>query len=332
MNKHLKKFMQIVQSKAETVNFQVEEPLILESGHTLQNLRIQYTTYGQLNTDKSNVAWVFHALTADSKAAEWWPGLVGDGSLIDPEEYFIVCANVLGSCYGTTEPEDKNFPIFTIADIVTIHKLLFKELNLTSIKIGIGGSMGGQQLLEWAVQEPELFETIVPIATNAVHSAWGIAFNETQRMALEHPDPKIGLETARAIAMLSYRHYNTYEKSQLDEDFRSNDFSASSYQRYQGEKLEKRFSPISYYYLSKAMDSHNIGRKYRSLEFALSRIRSRAIVIGIESDLLFPATEQEFIARHIENSTIQSVPSLYGHDGFLIEAEAIAKILEEELK
>lgn len=324
--------MQIVQSKADPVTYKVEEPLILESGHTLRGLRIQYTTYGQLNTDKSNVAWVFHALTANSDAAEWWPGLVGDGYLINPEKHFIVCANVLGSCYGTTEPEDKNFPIFTIADIVAVHKLLFRELNLTSIKIGIGGSMGGQQLLEWAVQEPQLFETIVPIATNAVHSAWGIAFNETQRMALEHPDPKIGLEIARAIAMLSYRHYSTYEKSQLDDDFRTNDFSASSYQRYQGQKLEKRFSPISYYYLSKAMDTHNIGRKYKSLEFALSRIRSRAVVIGIKSDLLFPAQEQAFIAKHIENARLKSISSLYGHDGFLMETEEIANILKEELR
>ncbi|MEP1094328.1 MAG: homoserine O-acetyltransferase [Cyclobacteriaceae bacterium] len=324
--------MQIVQSKADSVNYKVREPLILESGHTLRDLRIQYTTYGHLNADKSNVVWVFHALTADSNAAEWWPGLVGDGFFINPEEHFIVCANILGSCYGTTEPEDKSFPIFTIADIVAAHKQLFKKLDLSSIKIGIGGSMGGQQLLEWVVQEPELFEIIVPIATNAVHSPWGIAFNETQRMAMEHPDPKIGLETARAIAMLSYRHYDTYEKSQFDDDFRSNDFSASSYQRYQGEKLEKRFSPLSYFYLSKAMDTHNIGRKYQSLEFALRRIRSRAVVIGIESDLLFPAQEQEFIAQHIQDATLRSVPSLYGHDGFLMEAEAIGKILKEELK
>ena len=187
-------------------------------------------------------------------------------------------------------------------------------------------------MLEWAVQEPELFETIIPIATNAIHSPWGIAFNETQRMALEHPDDSKGLEIARAIAMLSYRHYGTYQNTQQDPDNRIDQFSASSYQRYQGQKLEQRFSPISYYYLSKAMDSHNVGRHFGGLESALGRIQSKCIVIGIESDLLFPVHEQRFIASHITGAVFKSIPSQYGHDGFLIEVERISEILKQELK
>lgn len=318
--------------KYSSVSYKVEEPLILESGDVLRDLSIRYTTYGELNQDKSNVVWVFHALTANSEAAEWWPGVVGEECIINPDEHFIICANTIGSCYGSSEPTDRDFPYLTIGDIVSAHEVLLRKLEITSIKIGIGGSLGGQQLLEWAVRQPDLFKTIVPIATNAVHSPWGIAFNETQRMALEHPDPKVGLETARAIAMLSYRHYQTYDATQSDQDFRTDHFSASSYQRYQGEKLERRFSPISYYYLSKAMDSHHVGRNHSGIGQALGRIRSRAIVIGIDTDLLFPLAEQELIAKHIKNASFQAITSLYGHDGFLIEAEQITQILLKELK
>lgn len=323
--------MQVAQQRFKTSKHHVRAPFVLEDGNILQDLTIQYTTYGILNEERSNVVWVFHALTANSEADEWWPGLVGEGAFFDPAKYFIVCANMLGSCYGSTEPKSKDFPRFTIGDIVTAHKILFKHLGLSEINVGIGGSMGGQQLLEWAVQEPSLFKTIIPIATNSVHSAWAIAFNETQRMALEHPDSAKGIETARAIAMLSYRCYDQYDESQFDDDQRLDDFSASSYQRYQGQKLEKRFSPLSYYYLSKAMDSHNIGRKFGGVPRALNRIQSKGIVIGIDTDILFPLEEQKKIARHIPNASFHQVTSKYGHDGFLTETVKIAQIIREQL-
>ncbi|WP_425392876.1 homoserine O-acetyltransferase family protein [Ekhidna sp.] len=317
------------QHKSKSFGFKVEEPLVLECGETLRDLRIQYTTWGELNTEKSNVVWVFHALTANSDPSEWWENLFQEGSPINPTKDFIICANVIGSCYGSTEPKDYDYPLITVRDIVEGHKQLKKHLKIDSIKLGIGGSLGGQQLLEWAVQEPDLFEVIIPIATNAKHSAWGIAFNETQRLALK-ADPANGLDTARAIAMLSYRHYGTYEKTQTDQDGRREDFSASSYQRYQGEKLRKRFSPYSYYVLSKAMDSHDVGRHFGGLENALQRIQSKAIVIGLDTDLLFPVSEQEFIAKHVSNSALHVISSLYGHDGFLIETEQINNILKNE--
>lgn len=310
--------------------FKVEEPLVLECGETLRDLRIQYTTWGELNADKSNVVWIFHALTANSDPSEWWESLFAKDSHINPDKHFIVCANIIGSCYGSTEPKDFDFPLLTIRDIVEPLKLLKNHLGVDKIKLGIGGSMGGQQLLEWAVQEPDLFETIVPIATNAKHSAWGIAFNETQRMALK-VDPKKGLEIARAIAMLSYRHYQTYEKTQTDLDGRSEGFSASSYQQYQGEKLRKRFNPFSYCTLSKAMDSHDVGRHYGGLEKALARIKSRTIAIGVDTDILFPAAEQEFIAKSTLQGSFHKISSLYGHDGFLLETNQINNILKTEL-
>ena len=323
--------MQTIQFKSNSVNYKVEEPFILESGHALQDLRIQYTTYGELNSDKSNVVWVFHALTANSHPDEWWPELIGEGHFVDPNKHFIVCANLIGSCYGSTEPASFDFPLITIRDMVNGFKLLKNKLEIEKIQIGIGGSMGGQTMLQWTVDEPDLFETIVPIATNAVHSAWGIAFNESQRMALKNDDLEKGLEAARAIALLSYRGYETYQLTQTDLDNRSDNFSASSYQQYQGQKLFKRFSPYSYYTLSKAMDSHNVGIGYDSIGEALKRIKSFALVIGIESDILFPPSEQKFITSNIPNAIFKSIESKYGHDGFLIETEQIEKLLFQHL-
>lgn len=322
---------QLNQTLSKVHTLKVDEPLVLESGDMIRDLKIGYTTYGKLNETRSNVVWVFHALTANSDPAEWWPGLVGDGKAIDPTDKFIVCANMLGSCYGTTGPKNLNFPLITITDMVAAHKLLKKHLKIEKIYIGIGGSMGGQQLLEWAVQEPSLFDHIVPLATNALHSPWAIAFNEAQRMALENIDSAKGLETARAIAMLSYRHYTGYENSQRDVDQRWDQFSASSYQRYQGEKLRKRFSVESYYCLSKAMDSHNVGRHFGSVETALGRVKSRALIIGIDTDVLFPPQEQRLLAEKLPNATFSEIHSDYGHDGFLIEAAQITKLLNDFL-
>ena len=306
----------------------MEEPLVLECGGTLQNLRIYYTVYGELNKDRSNVVWVFHALTANYNPKEWWIGVVGEDTFINPADYFIVCAGMVGSCYGGPQPLNYGFPLVTIRDMVSAHELLRRHLEIDKIKIGIGGSMGGQQLLEWAVQKPDLFETIVPIATNAKHSAWGIAFNEAQRMALKSAS---GIEAARAIAMLSYRHYETFERTQSDKDERLDHFSAALYQQYQGEKLRKRFSPLSYYYLSKAMDSHNVGRHFDGIKNALSRIKSKTIIIGIDTDILFPIKEQHLLNKWIKASKLNIVKSHYGHDGFLIETEKINEILKNEL-
>jgi len=303
--------------------------LILENGDILQDLRIQYTTFGNLNPEKNNVIWVFHALTGNSNPTEWWPGIFKGNNFIDLEKHFVICANMIGSCYGSSEPTDFEFPLITIHDIVQGFKNLKNYLNINRILLGIGASMGGQVLLEWAVHEPTLFESIVPIATNAIHSPWGIAFNETQRMALRI-DPEKGIETARAIGMLSYRHYSTYEKTQYDTDNRTENFSASSYQVYQGKKLNKRFSPYSYYTLSRTMDSHNVGRHFLSLKDALGRIESRVIAIGVGSDILFPSQEQKLIADFAKNSCYYEVSSLYGHDGFLIETNQINEILNKE--
>ena len=335
--------------------FSYNKSFTLKSGKTLPGFHLAYTTLGKLNADKSNVVWIFHALTANSNPLEWWPGLVGEQKLFDPEQYFIVCVNMPGSCYGSIGPLDNdpltdkpyyhNFPFFTTRDMVRAYRFLKDELRIDKIHIGIGGSMGGQQLLEWAIEEPNLFEFIFPIATNAEHSSWGIAFNASQRWCIEN-DPTWreeqvdagleGMKIARSIALLSYRHYETYFKSQhgftTDTEGASIDkqiFKAETYQRYQGEKLAKRFNAFSYYFLSQGMDKHNVGRGRDSVRAALQSIKAKALVISISSDILYPTSEQELLSAYIPNAQLAVIDSYYGHDGFLLECEAIETLVKD---
>ena len=314
----------------------------LESGRTLKNVSLGYTTLGKLNAEKNNVVWIAHALTANANPEEWWNGLVGKGKFYNPEKHFIVCANVLGSCYGSTGPLSKNedtgdayyhnFPTLTIRDIVAGLDLLRVHLGIDKIETLLGGSLGGQQAVEWAIQKPNVFENLLLIATNAQHSPWGKAFNESQRLAIKSDrtwysysdDAGLkGLKTARSIALLSYRNYTTYGTSQQDDNVSIDDFKAASYQNYQGEKLIERFNAFSYWHLSKAMDTHNVGRGRESINKALSKIKAKTLVVAISSDLLFPVEESITLKNGIENSQLSVIDSLYGHDGFLIETEQL---------
>ena len=334
--------------KALLSTYQHKSPLVLESGKTIRDFQLAYTTIGILNATKSNAVWIFHAMTANSNPSEWWPGMVGEGKFFDPNDYFIICVNMPGSCYGSVSPLDHNpeterpyyhtFPFFTPLDMVRAYEKIRQELGIEKIFLGIGGSMGGQQLLAWATAQPSLFENIVPIATNAFHSPWGKAFNASQRMSIEadltwkENNPTAGIEgmkVARSIALISYRHYETYEQTQQDKNKEIENTRSESYQRYQGEKLANRFNAFSYYMLTKSMDSHHIGRGVLEAEEKLGAIQSNCIVIGISSDILYPTNEQQFIAAHVPNAKLKIIESVYGHDGFLLENESLTKILEE---
>ncbi len=337
---------------SEVQYFHTPEGLTLESGKQLRNLKVAYHTYGRLNAKKDNVIWVCHALTANSDVFSWWTGLIGKKELFNPEEHFIVCANVLGSHYGTTNPLSTNpitgnpyylsFPEFSIRDFVKAHQLLAVHLGIESIKVLIGGSLGGQQALEWSIMANKSIENLVLLACNAAHSPWGIAFNESQRLAIstdrsfyaqKKDGGTKGLKTARSIALLSYRTYQAYGATQLESsNEKTGDFRASSYQNYQGEKLVKRFNAYSYWYLTKAMDSHNVGRGRRSIVEALKLVRANTLVIGIENDVLFPVSEQEFLASHIPGAQYKFVNSVYGHDGFLIETQTLTGLISNFLK
>lgn len=334
-----------------TTTFQYNQLFTLESGESLPGFHLAYTTHGQLNAAKDNVVWIFHALTANSNPVEWWPGLVGEGKYLDPAKYFIICVNKPGSPYGSISPISRNpltgrpyyngFPVFTIRDMIRTYQHLKNHLGITKVFVGLGGSTGGMQLLEWAIEEPDLFEHIVPIATNAVLSPWGIAFNTSQRMAIE-ADPswleqradagQKGLSAARSIALLSYRHYNGYSITQRrDKAFVAMSpetvYAADNYQRYQGIKLVNRFNVISYYRLSQSMDSHDTGRNRGGVKAALASIRAKTLVIGIHSDLLYPISEQEFLQQHIPGAELLTITSEFGHDGFLLEYEKIENAL-----
>lgn len=338
-----------------TAIFHYHQPFTLESGTVLPQFHLAYTTLGKLNARKDNVVWIFHALTANSNPAEWWPGLVGEGKFFDPSKYFIICVNKPGSPYGsispmsicpeTGQPYYHDFPLFTIRDMVHAYQLLKVELGITRIFMGLGGSTGGMQLLEWAIEEPNLFAHLIPIATNAILSPWGIAFNASQRMAIEadpswlehHPDAgQKGLAAARSIALLSYRHYNGYGITQpRDKPFvplgTEVYFAADNYQRYQGLKLVNRFHALCYYRLTQSMDSHDVGRNRGGVAAALSSIRIPTLIMGIHSDLLYPISEQEYLRDHIPGAELLTIHSDFGHDGFLLEYEKIEKAIDSFL-
>ncbi len=320
----------------------------LESGQSLPGIEIAYQTFGTLNKERNNVIWVAHALTANSNVFDWWKGLFGENDLYNPKEHFIVCANNLGSCYGTTGPLSINsetkepwfnyFPQITIKDIVASFELLKDHLRIDKIHTLIGGSQGGQIAMEWALQNKDLVENLILIATNAQHSPWGIAFNESQRLAIKADRTyysntidaaKKGLSAARSIALLSYRGYATYDETQKDENYnKTNNYAAASYQRYQGEKLVNRFNAYSYVRLLDAMDSHNVARnRAETKEQALKQIKANTLVIGLTTDILFPLTEQKFLAKNIKNAVYSEIDSTFGHDGFLIETEKLTKAI-----
>jgi homoserine O-acetyltransferase/O-succinyltransferase len=325
----------------------------LENGETLPGLTIVYHTYGKLNADKSNVVWVCHALTANADAAGWWPGVVGTNGFVDPAKHFIVCANIIGSCYGSTGPLTNNpetkqpyfssFPMVTIRDMVNAHILLRKHLGIDRIHLLMGGSMGGYQVLEWSLMEPAVVENLFLIGTSATESAWGIAVHSTQRLAIE-ADPtwkdhnanagQKGLKTARAIGILTYRNYGILVERQTDPDTSKLDhFKASSYINYQGDKLVNRFNAYSYWLLTKSMDSHHIARgRNGKTENVLQQIKQKTLIIGISTDILCPLREQEFLAAHIPHATLVKIDSPYGHDGFITEAEKISEALRDWLK
>lgn len=330
-----------------------QDPFELENGAVLPGITIAYHTYGTMNADGSNVVWVCHALTANSDPADWWKGLVGAGSLIDPARYFIVSANMPGSCYGSTGPASidpdtgkpyySSFPKVTIRDIVAANILLRKHLGIGSIYLLMGGSMGGYQVLEWAVMEAEVIRHLFLIATSPSESAWGVAIHTTQRLAIEadsswrdaSPDAGArGLKAARAIGMLTYRNYSTFQQKQTDPDpEKTDEFKASSYINYQGDKLVKRFNAFSYWLLTKAMDSHHLGRgRGGDLITVLHSIRQPTLIMGIRSDILCPLDEQRFMAAHMPQAKLVEIDSDFGHDGFIIETEQITDHLGKWLK
>ncbi len=329
-------------------SFISELPLLLESGEILPEFELAYTTYGKLNSDQSNIIWVIHALTGDANPADWWNGIIGVDKFYDPSTYHIICVNLLGSCYGSTNPLSLkphlrkpyfyDFPQLTTRDQANALERLRIHLGIEQIHTLIGGSLGGQVGLEWAIILGKKLANAIILASTAKSTPWVIGFNETQRMAIESDSTwgelsedagKKGLETARAIAMLSYRHPLDLSKKQSESDSAKLDnFRASSYLRYQGAKLSRRFNALSYWTLSKTMDSHDLSRNRESLKDALELIDANVLAVGVDSDLLFLASESQFISKNVRKGTYKEINSTSGHDAFLIEFEQLTSILK----
>lgn len=332
----------------EPRHFHYNEPFALERGGELPALEIAYHTYGQLNAEGDNVVWVCHALTANSEVADWWPHTVEKGRFLDPERHFIVCANILGSHYGTTGPLSLNpksgtpwygdFPKLTMQDVVRAHRLLADHLGVRRIKALIGSSVGGFQAVEWAVMEPHFIERLALIATAPKATPWQIAIDQTQRMAIlsdqsygePHPDAgRAGMAAARAIGLLTYRGPEGYNLTQQEpsDEVRYADFRACTYQSYQGEKLCRRFDAYSYMAILDTFDTHDVGRGRGGVAEALKRITARTLVVSITTDLIFTPAEMRELAAQIPGSSYHEIASPFGHDGFLVEHEQLNNIL-----
>lgn len=329
--------------------YHYSHPFKLESGEILPDITIAYHTFGKINAERSNVIWVMHALTADSNVEEWWPHTVEHGRFLDPDKWFVICANVLGSCYGTTGPTSINkatgqpyyadFPDVTVRDMVKCHELLAKHLNINTIHTIIGSSLGGFQAIEWLVSNPEIAEQAVLIATDFRCRPWLAAINKAMYMAIEadqtlkQRDPKAGakgLAAARAIGLLSYRGQTAYDQTQ-DDTPGHNPFErkAHSYQAHQGQKLCDRFDAFSYLKMCRSTDSHDVRRGRGTTEDALGRIKARCLIIAINSDILFPPSYHKEMAASVPHAEYREIDSDFAHDGFLIENEKLNSIISD---
>ena len=344
------------------------ETLPLQLGGQLGPVTVAYETWGNLNAARDNAVLIAHALTGSSHAHDaecpddtkvaWWNPLIGPGRFFDTSRYFVICSNMLGGCYGSTGPSsiDPNtrcpygirFPVITIHDMVEAQRRLIEHLGVRQLAMVAGGSIGGQQALEWAVAYPELVQKAIVVAATATLTAQAIAFSEVQRQAiladprwqggdyLPGQGPDAGLAIARMLAMITYQSEEGMELRFARETARKSDivapsghtdfgkrFDVEGYLYYQGQSLVKRFDANSYLYISRAMDLYNASEGYPSLEAALRRVRSKILFIGIRSDFLFPAARVRWLAEQVRavdgDATYVELDSPHGHDAFLKE-------------
>jgi homoserine O-acetyltransferase/O-succinyltransferase len=332
-------------------------PFRPERGGLLPGVRVAYETWGTLDGDGGNAVLVEHALTGDSHVVGppgpghptggWWDGLIGPGRALDTDRFFVVCANVLGGCQGTTGPSSRapddgpwgsRFPEVTVGDQVRVEASLADALGIDRWACVVGGSMGGMRALEWAVALPDRVETLFFLASGAVATADQIGTQTTQQMAIrsdprwrggDYPldDPPVaGLGIARRIAHLTYR--SAFELGQrfgteVQDDGR---FAVASYLDHHADKLARRFDAGSYVALTETMNSWDVGRGRGGVDAALARVTARALVAGVDSDRLYPLEQQRQVADAL-GVPLQVISSPYGHDGFLIEVDAVGELL-----
>jgi homoserine O-acetyltransferase len=334
----------------------------LDCGVTLGPLQVAYETWGELNAAKSNAILVLHAFSGDSHAAGisatngrtgWWDNMIGPGKAFDTNKYFVLCSNVLGGCMGTTGPGSVDlktgcpygmkFPVITIGDMVRLQKMLTDRLGIERLLAVAGGSMGGMQVLEWAVAYPDAVACALPIAATARHSAQQIAFNEVGRQAImADPDwnngdyygrkpPGRGLAVARMVGHITYMSDDSmrekFGRRLRNDQFGFHfgiDFEVESYLRYRGNQFVDRFDANSYLYITKAMDYFDLtAGRAASLAATLENVRARFLVLSFTSDWLYPSYQSLEIvsALRSRNKDVAycELPSNYGHDAFLVD-------------
>jgi len=337
----------------KTHYFHITEPFITELGEMLPSVQVAYRTWGTLSERKDNVVLVCQALTGSADADGWWEGMFSQGGAFDESVDFMICSNVLGSCYGTTGPTSLNpltgrnygpdFPLITIRDMVEVQRLLLAGLGIERVKLVVGASLGGMQVLEWGALYPDIVQALMPMGASGRHSAWCIAQSEAQRQAIYadrdwndgwyeagHP-PARGLAAARMMAMCSYRSFENFQERFGREYHHGTTFKAESYLHHQGRKLVERFDANSYVTLTKAMDMHDLGRGRGAYEDVLRSIELPVEILSINSDILYPKAEQEELARFMPKSSILYLDEPYGHDAFLIDVEKVSRMVREFL-
>lgn len=363
--------------KVETNIAHFTSPLYLESGRILEPYRIAYETYGELNDDASNVILVCHALSGShhaaghyegDKKAGWWDELIGDGKAIDTSQYFVISTNVIGSCFGSTGPMHNNypnhslfrlkFPVLTIKDMIKAQKQLLSQLGIHHLKAIIGGSMGGMQALQFAVDYPNFADKIIALASTYATQPWTIAFNKVAIEAIRR-DPRFkngqyekdafkengldGLAIGRIAGHISYLSPDSMN-AKFGRNYVNNDglfelfgrYEVERYMEYNTNNFSKNFDPLSYLYIVKAINTFNLSRGYDSLYNAILRIKAEITLISFQGDYLFFPHEMEHIhtmmQRNAQRSFYHEIQSNYGHDAFLVEIDKFDTIIKETLK
>ncbi len=358
----------------ETEFWRYAEPpdeIVLRSGVRFGPVDVAYETYGELTPERDNAVLICHALTGDAHVAGrhsdddpkpgWWDLMVGPGKGIDTNRYFVICANCIGGCKGSTGPSSidpetgrpygLNFPMVTISDMVQVqHALVRRHLGLERLLCVIGGSMGGMEVLEWAIGHPEMVESAIPIATAGRLSAQGIAFDEVGRQAIYsdphwrdgdyygHEPPNRGLAVARMVGHITYLSDRSMRekfgrrlqgRTAVGYDFGPPDFQVESYLRHQGGRFVDRFDANSYLYITKAMDYFDLAADHGSLIKAFADVKSRFLVVSYTGDWLFPTYQSKEIVRALHANGVETtfceLDSEYGHDAFLLEDEKLTE-------
>lgn len=347
----MKAYTEIISKK--THYFNLNEPFVTELGGLLPSVQVAYRTWGTLNADKNNVILICQALTGSADADVWWEGMFSKGGAFDETKDFIICSNVLGSCYGTTGPISLNpltgrhygpdFPLITIRDMVHVQRFLLGGLGIDKVKLVVGASLGGMQVLEWGFLYPEVVQALMPMGASGRHSSWCIGQSEAQRQAIyadrdwnggwytESNPPAKGLAAARMMAMCTYRSFENFQSRFGRELQDGNTFKVESYLHHQGWKLVERFDANTYITLTKAMDMHDLSRGRGEYEEVLCSMQIPLEILSINSDILYPKEEQEELARCMPKSNILYLDEPYGHDAFLIDVETVSRMVRNFL-